>query len=269
MAEKRKKSFMDRMLCYDETCEFIKKHNLKYNFESEKYKYTPQRMPTHPPFQNTFVKIYNMDIIDMGLILTEKGYNPLLLNNADRFFPCGNVEQCVVSQEESLFRRTNYFQALTMEYYPIKPDECVYSPNVLCIRKSENDHWEFYDQFKYINFVACPGIYQPKLEHDHKDGTNVYKHFNKKDEEIFLNKIRLIFQTGYKHGHNALVLGALSCDAWHGPTRHIAKLFKQVCNEYNGLFGVVAFAMLDNDVTKQKKESNFNVFCEVFEQKND
>lgn len=269
MVEQREKSFMDRMLCYDETRDFIKKHNLKYNFESEKYKYTPQRMPAHPPFQTTFVKIYNMDTIDMGLILAEKGYNPLLLNNADHSFPGGNVEQGSGAQEECLFRRTNYFQALTMEYYPIKLDECVYSPNVLCVRKSENDHWEFYKQFKYINFVACPGIYQPKLEYDHEEGKVINKQFNRKDEEIFLNKIRLIFQTGYKRGHNALVLGALSCGAWRGPVHHIAQLFKQVCNEYNGLFGVVAFAIFDGDVTKQKKTSNFDVFCEVFEQKKD
>lgn len=44
-------------------------------------------------------------------------------------------------------------------------------------------------------------------------------------------KIRTIFRIGLLHGHDALVLGAFGCGAFHNPPAEVARLFHEVMEE--------------------------------------
>ena len=82
------------------------------------------------------------------------------------------------------------------------------------------------------------------------------------------NKIRTILRIGLKHGHDALVLGALGCGAFHNPPRHIAKLFHEVIyeNEFANKFKLIVFAILDdhNSHKSHNRDGNFLPFKEEF-----
>lgn len=49
--------------------------------------------------------------------------------------------------------------------------------------------------------------------------------------EPFKNKMRKLFRVGLQHGHDALVLGAWGCGAFHCPPQHVARLFHEVMME--------------------------------------
>lgn len=229
-------TFQDRIVCWNDT---LYRTQSTSSVKSIKYNYNPI-FQWKPKYQ-TSIHVVNDDTIDSGLTLINYGYNPLILNFADDCFPGGCVELGSGAQEESIFRRTNYHMTLKInEFYPIKKNECVYSPNVSVIKMAEQQRWQLLPNPIFINLIACPGIKNPHLNYDE----NNHSSFNAEDEKIFIDKVRLICQTAYYHNHDSLVLGALSCGAWKGPVEHIAKLFKQVINEYHGMFKIVVFAIM-------------------------
>lgn len=81
--------------------------------------------------KNSDIKIFNDDT----LVITKELYdktksNILVLNMASEYKAGGGVENGAMAQEEELFRRSNYFQSLTQNFYPLKELECVYTKNV-------------------------------------------------------------------------------------------------------------------------------------------
>ena len=99
--------------------------------------------------------IFNDDtlIIANKLYLSTKS-NILVLNMASEYKAGGGVENGAMAQEEELFRRSNYFESLTPNLYPIKEFEAVYTKDV-CIFKDVKiiitNHHIFYR--KYDDFA--------------------------------------------------------------------------------------------------------------------
>ena len=65
------------------------------------------------------IHIYDMDTIDCALLFEK----PLVLNLSDDEYAGGWVNMGSGAQEESIFRRSNYFQTLTQNLYPINDNE--------------------------------------------------------------------------------------------------------------------------------------------------
>jgi uncharacterized protein (TIGR02452 family) len=261
--KKIKMSFNEKIECWNDT---QKLSNSTISYPSTKYvydeKFTYDKRDESRRNLKAIIKIMDVDTLDIGqALVTLKKYRPLILNFADDNFPGGAVNIGSGAQEECIFRRTNYHKTLKIDqFYPLKNNECVYSPNVLLLKTSEKHQFKILSEPILINLIACPGI---RL-HD------PVKKYNEIDENIFLNKIRLIFQCAYKNKHDSLILGALSCGAWKGPPKHIAELFKKVIEEYNGMFKIIIFAILKNTssyVIKNhdiEKKCNYEIFKEVF-----
>jgi uncharacterized protein (TIGR02452 family) len=180
----------------------------------------------------TKVSIMKEDILQCAL----KYHNPMVLILADAHEPGGCVGAGAGMQEESLFRRSALHKHLLKSLYPIEDDAAIYAPNVELLDGGN------------ISFIACPGIKLPAIENNR---------FLPNDEERLRKKIRLIFQTAHKHGHQTLVLGALGCGVWGCPTRHVAEVFRDVIKEYDSIFTEVVFAILG---------ANYNMFVDIFEQ---
>lgn len=148
---------------------------------------------------------------------------------ADADCPGGCVGAGAGMQEESLFRRTALYKHLIKEtYYPIEPLAAIYIPHVQTLTKNQ--------QQQYIDFIACPGIKMPRLSHNFT--------FYEDDEKLFREKIQLIFQVAHENNHSELVLGALGCGVWGCPPKHVAKIFKEMLLQYDGVFEHICFAIL-------------------------
>lgn len=214
----------------------------------------------HKIHEHSHIKFYDMDSIDCGLAIDP---NSLVLNLADNTFPGGCVATGSEAQEESLFRRTNYYKTLTTDLYPIKSDEAIYSPDVTILKNSK---LTLYTTGKLLKmaFVACPGIKCPDTVIVNQD-----KQLRKRDVEKLKNKIRLIIQIAAKYRHDTIIFGALGCGAWKNPTKHVAQIFKEVLKECDGVVLNYCFAIMNTNDDNYKYsnmniQSNLDVFKEVF-----
>ena len=224
--------------------------------KSVKYDFTKVRY--EKKYSQTNIIVLNKDSIDLAHELWIY-LNPVVLNLADNCFPGGHVSMGSGAQEESLFRRTNYFQTLNLDtgFYPLRGTELVYSPDVLVIKDSKG--YELIRYFK-LSFIACPGIKKPELNNGK---------FTEKDRKLLKNKIRNILNVAFLHKHDAVVLGALGCGAWQCPQEEVAIIFKEVVKEYDGMFHTIAFAILEvnkKDYIVQNSNlnrSNYKIFKDI------
>lgn len=207
--------------------------------------------------EKTIVSVQDIDSIVAGKVLKERGLNPLILNFADDQIAGGAVETGSGAQEESLFRRTNLCATLEQDiFYPINLNEGIYSPVVTVFRDVESENNKLLRAPWQCAFVAVPGIYCPQLTHDRK--------LNTEDVETLKKKIELILQIAHKKGHDSLVLGALGCGAWRNPPEHVALLFHEVLEKYQGVFKEIVFPCLSIAVHRRAGEaSNYEVFSEI------
>ena len=200
------------------------------------------------------------DLIDTGKAFLK--YNPVVLNLADDSFPGGCVYTGSNAAEESLFRRTNYFRTLIMNFYPIKNEEAVYSPAVTVFK--HGDEHDYIECPPYqMCFIACPGLRHPIITEDGK--------MKEADVAILEKKIELILQIAAKNSHEVVVLGALGCGAWKNPPHDVASAFKRVLDKWQGVFRAVVFAIKENVesgyVTRldSQRADNYSTFKHVLE----
>ena len=228
--------------------------------ESSKYTYEENELNTSGNIYKTDIIILNKDTIEVGLDLTSRNLRPLVLNLADNIFPGGLVDMGSGAQEESIFRRTNYFTTLNHQtgFYPINNTEAIYSPSVTVIKDTNLNNL---NGVRLLSFIACPGIRKPDLV-DNKLSTM--------DSEILYKKIELIFQVAFKNGHDSLVLGALGCGAWNNPVEDVAQMFQVITKKWEGVFKKIIFAVLEIDkkdyIVKNDSinRSNYEKFKDVF-----
>ncbi|PNH12600.1 hypothetical protein TSOC_000468 [Tetrabaena socialis] len=121
--------------------------------------------------------------------------------------------------EESMFRRSNYFRTLTIDLYPIKKDEAIYSPSVTVFKDGPELDFARCQPFD-MSFIACPGLRHPILTEEGR--------LKAEDVEVLERKIELIFQVAWMHGHRVIVLGAMGCGAWKNNPIDVAEAFKSI-----------------------------------------
>jgi uncharacterized protein (TIGR02452 family) len=258
--------FQKRIDCYKHTITLAKQ---KYPISKPSIKYIYDPKFTFTKKYNTIIKVIDNDTIDTAIQIICKNYKPLVLNLADDVIPGGCVETGSGAQEESLFRRSNYFLSLQYDrkYYPILHNEAIYSPEITVFKSNEKMGWKLFDNPITMDFIACPGLKYPRVITQIDDNGKSVKRLEDYNIEILKNKIRLIFQIGYKNNHNVLVLGALGCGAWRSPPEHVAEIFQEICKEYNGMFKFIIFAVLKgagDNVRASTTIDNYDIFTKYF-----
>lgn len=245
--------FAKRVRVWQETLQLIDR--LPLPPPATKYKYSREVQPLKL-YKNCVVTVWNADTIFVGTELLRYGSRPVLLNLGDDKVPGGCVESGSGAQEESLCRCTNYIKSLDTSFYPLDPDEGIYSPCVTVLRASEEHGWAWLSKPYQIDFVCVPGLYFPRVENGRLTEADVRK---------LKTKINLILQIACTHNHDSVVLGALGCGAWANPPEHVAEIFKEVLQEWDGCFRVVIFAILDTtgDNYIGRRNNNFFVFNSV------
>ena len=225
----------------------------------------------------TEIKVKNQDSFDCAKQLLEQGFNPIVLNMANRNNPGGGVTRGSSAQEETLFRRSNLFLSLYQfaEYansyglqkskyqYPMNRNfGGIYSPNVTVFRAGPFGGYAFLDKPYEIAVVSVAAMNRPETIN------------NRLTEEMIAgtkNKIRTILRIGLKHNHDSIVLGAFGCGAFRNPPEHMAEIFDEVINEpeFKNKYKKICFAILEdhNSNKSHNREGNFKPFFDRFEKK--
>lgn len=206
----------------------------------------------------TEVRVEGDDCVRVAKRLIDEGYNPAMLNLADRYTPGGIVEHGSGAQEENLCRRSNLILSLfqfsearirqypdlglveNTDQYPM--DERfggIYSGIVTFFRGPESEGSLLDNKPYNIPVISVAALNGPRIG---SDGMMLPE-----ETEITLDKIRTIFRIGKANFHDSLVLSALGCGAFANPPAHIAKLFHQVIeeDEFRNVFRLIDFAILD------------------------
>lgn len=257
------------------TAESGKKVTLPYDYEMIEnsrlytHKFTVNDIPAYK--DDTIITVVNTDSINAGKSLVDEGYRPIVLNFASRHNAGGGVLTGSKAQEESLFRRTNLFLSYyqftvnadmygipeNRRQYPLNKNYGgVYTPYATVFRGSDQEGNPFLDEPFKLSFVGVAAINKPRIV-DGKIASDLI--------EATKNKMRTILRIGIAHGHDAIVLGAFGCGAFHNPPNHIAELFKEVINEpeLKNKYRKIVFAILEDG---NSKNGNLQPFKDVFQQ---
>ena len=194
------------------------------------------------------IKIFNDDTLIIANELYQKTKTDILvLNLASPYRPGGGVETGAMAQEEELFRRSNYYQSLTQQYYPIKDYERIYTKNVTILK---NDYYQQISPYQ-CSFLAIAAIRKPLLDN------NKYRNI---DRELMKKKIEMIFLAAIYYNYRNIVLGALGCGAYDNPPEEVAEIFVTFIDKYKIYFDNIYFAI------KSVRDNNYNIFVSYIKQ---
>lgn len=210
--------------------------------KSIKYKYDNLNFNINIFNKTANIKVFNEDT----LVITKELYNKtksniLVLNMASEYKAGGGVENGAMAQEEELFRRTNYFQSLTQNYYPLKDFEAVYTKNVTVLK---DEYYQIITPLQ-CSFIAIAGLRKPILRNNR---------YNSIDRDIMYKKIEMIFKIAIVNNHTNLVLGALGCGVFANPPEEVSDIFNELCQKYCKYFDNIYFAI------KSVRDNNFYIF---------
>lgn len=227
--------------------------------------------PKHP---KATIKILNQDTFDAAIMLigsTSKSNPPIkpaVLNLASDTLPGGGWLNGAMAQEEALCYRSSLYLSLHGHYYPWKPLEGLYTPDVVIIRSSTDDNHEILSpaipatDLPVVSVLSIAALRQPPLSEAQSLAGVKRKIFaDPRDREITKKKMRLTLRMAASRGHEYLVLGALGCGAFMNPAGEIADAWKDVLEEEEfsgGWWREVWFSVMD-----RRKEGNFEVFEKV------
>lgn len=222
-------------------------------YESNFYKDPPKSIKYSSPLQINFnnlpkyscnIVVLKEDSIDVGYLLKRNNFNPVVLNMSCWVSAGGNVVAGARSQEEDLFRKSNYNKTLLQKFYPLKDIDTIYSNNVTVFKDSNYNRIIPF----YLSFIAAPSINNPG------------ESLNKNDSLLMTRKIKMLFDIALLNGHDSIVLSAWGCGAYRCPPIDIATLFKKEIDFYKQYFKNIFFAI---KVNNNSETSNFNVFNKI------
>ena len=207
----------------------------------------------------TVFKVFDGDCLDTGVRL-KKSFSPVVLNMANNETPGGGVQYGAGAQEESIFRRTDYFLHLPKSLYPI--NGAIYSPEVTVFRHSEANLYGFMEEPLKIPMIACSAIRHPSLINT-ETGVN----YTEEDQRTMYLKSEITLSTALHFGHDAIVLSAFGCGAFRNPPQRVAEIFKHLLTStFSNCFKTVVFAIFnDHNSRKNGGEGNVVPFERVFE----
>jgi uncharacterized protein (TIGR02452 family) len=225
----------------------------------------PLSQAANLPYPRTSVRVVNEDCLIVYKKLVSNGHRPVILNMANAHTPGGGYRRGDGAQEETLFRRSNYYQSLDRELddgkpsarfvcgsscdlvplterdslYPMDHFGAIYTSGLTVFRQPEETGYAFMDIPMYdVCAIAMAAYRDPHLDKNNLL-TPKYSIGTRK-------KIENIFVIAHQHKHDCLVLSALGCGAFRNPPSHVATIFKSVIDQYAGYFQQIHFAIIDD-----------------------
>lgn len=223
------------------------------------------------PFPSTNVSVWEATTLDMAIIvhrLPEKTKIGIL-NFASSNNPGGGWERGSAAQEESLCRRSSLICSLSDPWnfaqpveYPIPTIGAIYSPDVVVFRKSQDEGFAFLPSPFYVNAISIACSTSPPIKHA---GDGTLRIANKSVVNRLRQKIMLVLQIAATKKITHLILGAWGCGVFGNPPDHIARLFAEALQQFQGAFAEVYFAIPDIPFREaHNPEGNLIPFSRVF-----
>ena len=243
---------------------------------------------------NNFETIYMCDNIDCASAaedLINKGYNPVILNFASNYNPCGNYFGGAGAQEESLCQMSTLslslyqfanpklkcFKDINIPSIPnVYPMDLnyggIYSPNVCFFRNNIGNNYAQRDVPFECGIISVASL-SNKITDKYVNVENQYfdenGYLTEEGLEIEKNKIRTIFRIALDNNHDSIVLGAFGCGDFNLKPDEVSKLFKEVLEEveFKNKFKAISFAIYEGKGSKRKivgKTGKFKPFYDLF-----
>ena len=191
----------------------------------------------HP---KTTIEVVNDDVLQVAK--QNNDGHLLILNLADFQEPGGSVMYGAMTQEEEIFRRSNYFLSLDDRYYPLPRTSVIYTHKIKVIKDQQ---YRLLETPFDISAIAAAAILNPQIEN---------KQLCERDYKYTLYTLNNVLKTCYFHGHETLVLGAFGCGAFHNPPMEIIRIYNTLLEKYNGCFKKIIFAIYS------RNDNNFELF---------
>ncbi len=219
---------------------------------------TEPRYPSPGPItQQTCVEVVNKDALDVAIELQKQGLNPLLLNPANAKNLGGGYTNGASAMEEDLCRRSALSTSLkhVQVQYPLI-NKCVYAPDVPVFRHGNAQDYAYLEEPIPVSMISIAAI---NLQKEHPSPDEFYHQTTK----LIYNQLRL----ADIQGHDALVLTAFGCGAFHNDPEEVAKIYHHVITVFfPHQFAKITFAILDDHNTGKthNPRGNFTPFQELF-----
>lgn len=182
--------------------------------------------------------------------------SPIVLDLASQLHPGGSYRSGATAQEEDLCRRSDLWKFLEPLPYPHPEAGGYYLPRVSFFREGVDKEYQYKDAIDVLPVLCVAAIRNPDLEHT-PDGPRL----SANDIDATIRCMWTQFKMAYDYGHDALVLGAFGCGAFHNPPEQIAQLYLQtVTRFFPGVFAQITFSILPPN------GGNFLSFQKVVEQ---
>jgi uncharacterized protein (TIGR02452 family) len=209
------------------------------------------------------VEVVPVDSLDTAEALYAEGVQDIaVLNMANPDTPGGWYLSGAGAQEEALCRRSSLYVSLAAcaanGFYPIPRHGAIYSPDVLIIRKSDDEKCQLLTdkQVWWTSVVSVAGLFRPPQT---EDGTDFLSRVDRGDAR---ERIRALLRVAAMEGKRNLVLSAFGCGAFRNPPRAVAQLFKEALQdtEFRGKFQGVWFSILD-----RRGSTNYDIFHNILQ----
>jgi uncharacterized protein (TIGR02452 family) len=197
--------------------------------------------------------------LEAAMPYVKQGKRVCVLNFASATTPGGGVLTGSGAQEESICRCSTLYPCLRLEemqrafYEPHRKsnnslynDDCIYTPDV-CVFKSDTDFPEILPREEWwkVNVLTCAapnlkGRFSSSpvhIEDPANDITEVGL------EKLLTARIRRIFEVAIAERNQVLILGAFGCGAFKNSPEMVARVFRNVMQEYRNRLDVIEFAV--------------------------
>ncbi len=203
----------------------------------------------------------------------KQGKKVCVLNFASASNPGGGVVNGSSAQEECICRCTTLYPCLnTSEMWdafymphrkannPLYNNDCIYTPNV-CVFKSDINFPEPLPKAEWwnVNILTCaaPNLRErPSNAMNPNAGTTAAKISATELEKLLTSRVRRIFEVAVANGNEVLILGAFGCGAFRNPPELVAKVFRNVMQDYLGYFETIEYAVYHTE----REIANFEAF---------
>lgn len=206
----------------------------------------------------------------------KQGRKVCVLNFASASNPGGGVVNGSSAQEECICRCTTLYPCLnTAEMWdafymphrkannPLYNNDCIYTPNV-CVFKSDINFPEPLPQAEWwnVNILTCaaPNLRErPSNAMNPNAGTTAAKISTTELEKLLMSRIHRIFEVAVANNNEVLILGAFGCGAFRNPPELVAKVFRNVMQDYLDRFETIEYAVYHTE----REIANFEAFSQA------
>jgi uncharacterized protein (TIGR02452 family) len=245
---------MNLVRVWEDTKKYFDVNRRKVPFSTKINIYSLYEIEDDPKIKNILVnvEIKNIDCLNMAIEYVQNNLSTVVLNMASDFIPGGGVANGRPAQEEEIFRRTNAHITHPRSLYPLHDDEIIYSPEITIIKDGRENNYNYRPEVK-VSMIACAALRNPQL---------YAGKYSANDYQIMSDKIESLFMLSIVKKHDALVLGAFGCGAFHNPPIEVAGIFRAMVNKYGKYFKIIGFPIL---CVRPSDQENIDAFKHVFQ----